>query len=1738
MNLDLDAIASGLSRLFIATKREVFRDVQKLSEGYGPRVSGAAYFAVIGFLTAGLSGSFAIEAQTITVNSVTQGISAYGYAQDILIPCGTPPESLSEASNSVGPFSGSVAITYVGPTTPDPSLCFPPFTLSGDSLSGINSNVSLQGNVLAVSSNGNAAFSLQTPSGYGGRDWGNWGGLAVTLVNFTIDSPFAYSIGGRTSANAISQWELQNGSSHYASIYLGANVGSPVVFSLGRGSGQFQNGSSGAQSGVLPPGSYLFLTETESDAFGQTGFSNFLESGRYDSQFTLYPCSPCGSLRSVNPYALFVPSMSAPSAVTLSTVQNSPPARMLAADGKSAVVLMYQSQSQDPVTFSISAMGQTPPAGKSLGYLAPFDPNFLDSGPPPSLSNPVGPYSCDEFNNCTFLALLWSPDTFPFPDSSPPAAAVEVSVTQDGSTQAVGIVQLVPPALLLVHGLWDSAAGAGFAPGTGGFYDWIASQYPHSQIFGVNYGFGPPACLTCTPAIFPFPAELLSAKRFDDAQIQAVFANAVDNALASAANAGLAARTVDVVAHSMGGLVARQYESSSGYSENPALLGNPIHSLITIGTPHLGTNLATTLWNDQPQTLVNQNPLVQGICFLASGCINLGEVFDLTGHTVDSAVASLSPGSTQISNLSSSSFDAVVGEAPTNPLSTTESTLNAIIGAFLPNQTVNSILGGQASDTIVPVGSASAGSADCAAVPGIVHAAMGAPDTGETKSGAVWVQAFHWLTGGSGLGSRSIACPTTALSAQSHNVQSHKTAGTKPHPGDIGLSTGSAPNLNLAGYTQVDVSNVAITPASGSALTIGSATIISASSTTKTIAEMLLLQGVIGPTDTVLMYATQSPFTITYTPTRLGTASFTAITVFNDNTYALTPVSYSLQAPSPPLVLYFLNAPIASIPISTSTVIEIEAQFPSGPADVTNVATYASQSGGASVFGIGAGGTITANGPGVDQLNVSYGGLTATATIAVGACTYALTPSSQIVSYSGGKVTIGVTAPTGCAWTATGGAAWLTFVTASGVGNGTISLSAAANTTGLAQSATINVGNTNVLLEQPAISCTYSVNPSQISAPPPGVSGTINVATSCPITVSSNAIWLTAAANNGTVAYTVTPNTGASARTATLTIGTQVVAVMQSSAITPTETVSLPTASITTAQPLTVSVTVNGGAGNPTPTGSVTLTSAALTTSPAALSNGSAVINVSAGSLAVGTDTLTVLYIPDSADSSFYSDASASATVVVTAIAKIVPALAITPSTSNVSTSQPLSVTIAVSGGSGNPVPTGTATLTSGSFTSPAVSLSAGTATIDVPAGSLAVGSDTLTANYTPDSNSSSIYMSATGTSAPVTVTQTRSIPTVTVTPSSNNITTAQSLMVTVAVSGGTGNPTPTGSATLSGGGYTSSAGALLGGSYTFAVPASSLSVGTDALTVTYSGDTNYTANTGTASVTVTTSPLTPTVNVTPVASSLDSGTVLSVTAVVTGAGVTPTGTVTLSGGGYTSSAGTLSGGSYIFALPANSLTAGTDTLTVSYSGDSIYTAGTGSASVSVTQSAFSLAASAPPAVKAGSTATSTVTVSTTTGYAGTVTISCALTSSPAGAAHLPTCSNGSSTVALSGTTTTGTATVTVSTTAPTTSMSRPGASGGRGLAGAGGGAILALLVFLGTPARRRNWRSLMSFLVVMLALGGTAGCGGGGAGGSSGGGGTTTPGTTAGVYTFTVTGSGSPGVTPTPTSTFTLTVN
>jgi hypothetical protein len=489
--------------------------------------------------------------------------------------------------------------------------------------------------------------------------------------------------------------------------------------------------------------------------------------------------------------------------------------------------------------------------------------------------------------------------------------------------------------------------------------------------------------------------------------------------------------------------------------------------------------------------------------------------------------------------------------------------------------------------------------------------------------------------------------------------------------------------------------------------------------------------------------------------------------------------------------------------------------------------------------------------------------------------------------------------------------------------------------------------------------------------------------------------------------------------------------------------------------------------------------------------------------------------------------------------------LTVTPASYSITANQTLNVTISVATAfAGGPTPTGTVTLASGSYNSGPQTLStsgsctAASCVIAIPGDSLNAGTAVvLAASYSGDST----YAIQTN-SATVTVTQL--LPNILVSAAST-LNSNYSLPVTVTLSAtGTGG-TPTGTVTLSAPGYTSSAVTLnASGVASFTIPAdtfTAITSGSITLVASYSGDTSYTSDTGSATVAVTFVPvLLPTVTVTPASgftNTVDSNAQYSVTATVTGASTSetsPTGTVTLSGGGLTPTlTGTLTGGSFVFTIPANSLNSGIDTLTVTYNGDPFYYPNTGTENVTVTESTFNLSASATTAITTpGGSATSTITATAVAGYTGTATLTtCTLAGYTPGDSYLPTCSFSGTTLTMGGTG----AIATVSTTAATSALAYPRLPGkGRGWEGAGGGAVLAFLLFLGIPARRRGWRSLLGILVVMAALGSLSACGGGSSSTTGGG----TSGTTPDTYTFLVTATGTPSVAPAPTATFSVVVN
>jgi hypothetical protein len=243
-----------------------------------------------------------------------------------------------------------------------------------------------------------------------------------------------------------------------------------------------------------------------------------------------------------------------------------------------------------------------------------------------------------------------------------------------------------------------------------------------------------------------------------------------------------------------------------------------------------------------------------------------------------------------------------------------------------------------------------------------------------------------------------------------------------------------------------------------------------------------------------------------------------------------------------------------------------------------------------------------------------------------------------------------------------------------------------------------------------------------------------------------------------------------------------------------------------------------------------------------------------------------------------------------------------------------------------NGTATGTVTFKDGGSTIGSGSLASGTATFATSA--LALGSHSITAVYGGDVN-------FIGSTSPVlTQTVNANASTTTLSSSVNPSAFGTSVTFTATVTGGAG--TPTGTVAFKNGGSTMGSGNVDGsGQATFTT--SLLAAGSHAITAVYGGDTDYGASisptvTQMVGQNATTTALTAAPNPT------SPGTSVTLTAVVTGAGGTPTGTVTFDDGATALGTVALNGSGHA-VLTVGSFTGGTHSLSATYNGDSNFTA-------------------------------------------------------------------------------------------------------------------------------------------------------------------------------------------------------
>jgi len=351
-----------------------------------------------------------------------------------------------------------------------------------------------------------------------------------------------------------------------------------------------------------------------------------------------------------------------------------------------------------------------------------------------------------------------------------------------------------------------------------------------------------------------------------------------------------------------------------------------------------------------------------------------------------------------------------------------------------------------------------------------------------------------------------------------------------------------------------------------------------------------------------------------------------------------------------------------------------------------------------------------------------------------------------------------------------------------------------------------------------------------------------------------------------------------------------------------------------------------------------------------------------------------------------------------------------------------------------------------------------------------------------------------------VPVVTTHASTTTALTASASTITAGSSITFTATITPAAGSTAiPTGTVTFTDGTTTLGTGTVSSGVATFTT--SALPSGSQSITASYGGDTNFTGSTSSAVVIAVNAPIVATTTVLSAsATSAVSGTGINFTATVTPASgsTTPTGTVTFLDGTNSIGTGNLSAG--VATFTTTSLAVGAHSITASYpgaSGSIVFSPST-SAAISVTISApatpsFTIGlSSSTSSVTPGNSVSTTLTLTPSGGFSQPATLTCT------GAIANTTCSVSPSSLTPNGNAV-ATATVTLQTTSQASLRPAPFTTPpGKNLAIAAFPAgIFATLLFgflrrLEFPGRsgRRGLLQLLGFAAVSVLLAAT-GCGG-----------------------------------------------
>ena len=498
--------------------------------------------------------------------------------------------------------------------------------------------------------------------------------------------------------------------------------------------------------------------------------------------------------------------------------------------------------------------------------------------------------------------------------------------------------------------------------------------------------------------------------------------------------------------------------------------------------------------------------------------------------------------------------------------------------------------------------------------------------------------------------------------------------------------------------------------------------------------------------------------------------------------------------------------------------------------------------------------------------------------------------------------------------------------------------------------------------------------------------GTLTLASSVTLNGSDQATFATALLGPGT--HTITAAYSGDTNFATSTGNDSASPQVVNQAATTTTVGSAPNPSVF-GQPVTFTATVtpvSPGAG--LPSGTVDFKEGTTDLTPGGVTLSGGVATFTASTLTVGTHTITAVYSGDTDFKTSTGDDSTSPQVVNKA--STTTTLASTPNPSVSGQTVTFTATVAaVSPGTGTP--TGTVNFTEGAATLASGVTLNGSDQATFTISSLAVGSHTITATYSGDTN----FTTSTGSDSASPQVVNKASTTTTVGSTPNPSVSGQTVTFTATVAPvSPGEGTPTGTVNFTEGAATLATSVTLNGSDQATFTISSLAVGSHTITAVYSGDASFSTSTGSDSASpqvVNKASTTTMVGSAPNPSV--SGQTVTFTATVApvspGEG-TPTGTVSFTEGATTLATSVTLNGSDQATFTISSLAVGSHTITAAYSGDTSFTTSTGSDSASPQvvnkASTITTVGSTPNPSTTGQIVTFTATVAPVSPGAGTST--------------------------------------------------------------------------------------------------------------------------------------------------------